>query len=217
MLGMESQAIETISATPNVVGVKAPMFSFLRLKGIDPALGVEMASTGEVGCISSEFEKALLLAMESTGIKVPRKGILMSAGAIGEKMKLLRVLTILKRLEVPIYATSGTHLFLSKNGVIAKTIKWPDESGENALTAIYDKKVDLVINIPKNEEVAELTNGANIRRAAIDYGCSLITDMDQATAFLSAVGRYPDLIARCTPEALNASREEGTLKKSARG
>jgi carbamoyl-phosphate synthase large subunit len=176
------------------VGVKAPMFSFTRLAGADPVLGVEMASTGEVGCIGRNFDEALLLAFEAAKCRRPQKGVLVSAGPEHEKHKFLESAEFFQKLGLPLYATEGTAKFLSAHGIKAERLAWPGESDHDAIHAIKNGLVDLVINVPKNLRQDELSNGSKIRQAAVQCGCSLITNMEATTAFAQALARYPDFV-----------------------
>jgi carbamoyl-phosphate synthase large subunit len=181
------------------VGVKAPMFSFTRLAGADPVLGVEMASTGEVGCIGPHFDEALLLSLEAAKCRPPKKGVLVSAGSEAEKIKFLEAAAFFKSLNLPLFATAGTATFLESHGFKATTLAWPGEGTKDrkdALQAIKEGLVDLVINIPKNLQRQELSHGAQIRRAATQFGCSLITNMELTAAFATALGRHPDFLAQ---------------------
>ena len=194
----------TIGATPNLsrfneddlpyVGVKAAMFSFGRLAGADPILGVEMASTGEVGCIGHTYEEAVLLALQSTGNKIPKKGVLVSSGSERDKLRFLKSAEILKTLGLPIYATKGTSAYLNEHGIEATALDWPGESENDVIAAIKSGLVDFVINLPKSSQRQELTNGAKIRGAATRYGCTLITNMEKATAFIKSLEACPDFI-----------------------
>ncbi len=177
------------------LGLRLLCFSFTRLDGADPVLGVEMASTGEVGCIAPTFDEALLLSLFSTHHRLPKKGILLSAGTVEQKQRFLPCLNVLKRLQVPIYATSGTARFLEEHGVQTHWASWPGESGSatSALELIYSGQVDWVINVPKNFRRAELSNGSQVRQAAIRRGCVLLTQIDKAIAFIDALGRYPQM------------------------
>ena len=177
------------------VGVKAPMFSFTRLAGADPVLGVEMASTGEVGCIGRNFDEALLLALEAAKCRRPRKGVLVSAGPEHEKIKFLESAEFFQKLGLPIYATEGTAKFLQAHGIKAERLAWPGETDHDAIHAIKSGLVDLVINVPKNLRQDELSNGSKIRQAAVQCGCSLITNMEATTAFAQALARYPDFVS----------------------
>jgi len=170
------------------VGVKAAQFSFARLHNSDPVLGVDMASTGEVGCIGDTFDEAILSAMISVGTDVPEKKILVSSGALKDKVKLLDPCKVLAAKDYTIYATAGTAKFLNDNGVKALTVNWPDEeSGEyNIMEMFSNHEYDLVINVPKDQTKRELTNGYRIRRAAIDHNIPLITNIRLASAFINA-------------------------------
>ncbi|MEI6079189.1 MAG: carbamoyl-phosphate synthase (glutamine-hydrolyzing) large subunit [bacterium] len=177
------------------VGVKAPMFSFSRLEGADPILGVEMSSTGEVGCLGNSFDEALLLSLEATGVTIPKKGVLISSGRLHEKIKMLDAVTILEKLDIPIYATEGTAKFLEEHGHKVKMIGWPEELDRpNVITAIRERWVDFVINVPKNLEKEEMQHGADIRKNAIKHGTSLITTAEMATAFFRALQQYDEFI-----------------------
>lgn len=169
------------------IGVKASQFSFSRLHNFDPILGVDMSSTGEVGCIGDDFNEAMLKAMLSVGYKVPKKGILISSGEVKSKVDLLDACKMLHEKGYELYASHGTQKFLEENGVKATDVNWPDEEGdENIKTMIADKRFDLIINIPKNVTKRELTNGYIIRRGAVDYNIPLITNARLASAFIQS-------------------------------
>lgn len=169
------------------IGVKASQFSFARLQNADPILGVDMSSTGEVGCIGDDFREALLKSMLSVGYNIPGKNILVSSGEAKSKVDLLEACHMLHDNGYNIYSTSGTAAFLNDNGIKAIPVAWPDEEGELQIMEILNKKqVDLVINIPKNQTRRELTNGYKIRRAAIDYNIPLLTNARLASAFIYA-------------------------------
>lgn len=172
------------------IGVKASQFSFSRLHKADPVLGVDMSSTGEVGCIGSDFNEALLSAMISTGFDIPskEKGIMLSSGPVKSKVDLLDSARLLQDKGYTVYATGGTCKFLEENGVQAKKVSWPDENEDenNILDLIANHAFDLIVNIPKNMSKRELTNGYKIRRAAIDYNIPLITNSRLASAFIEA-------------------------------
>jgi carbamoyl-phosphate synthase large subunit len=176
------------------VGVKAALFSFTRLAGADPVLGVEMASTGEVGCIGRNFEEALLLSLEAAKCRRPQKGVLVSAGSEAEKIKFLEAAAIFEKLKIPVYATEGTAKFLLSHGLKVSTLAWPGEGENDVIHAIKTGLVDFVINIPKNLQRRELSNGAQIRQAATRFGCSLLTNMELTTAYAVALMRYPDFV-----------------------
>lgn len=184
----EKLSLPILGKVPHV-GVKAPMFSFHRLQGVDPVLGVEMASTGEVGCLGSSFLEALLLALESTGINAPKKGILVSSGRPHEKKAFLESMEIINKLGLPVYATQGTADFLKQQGHEVVTLGWPSELGKNVLDAIQSGEVDLVINVPKNLSDSELKYGGAIRRMAIQTSTSLITNMEMVVAFFQAINQ----------------------------
>ena len=169
------------------IGVKASQFSFSRLHNFDPILGVDMSSTGEVGCIGDDFNEAMLKAMLSVGYKVPKKGILISSGEVKSKVDLLDACKMLHEKGYELYASHGTQKFLEENGVKATDVNWPDEEGDvNIKTMIADKRFDLIINIPKNVTKRELTNGYIIRRGAVDYNIPLITNARLASAFIQS-------------------------------
>ena len=169
------------------IGVKASQFSFARLQNADPILGVDMSSTGEVGCIGDDFREALLKSMLSVGYNIPGKNILVSSGEAKSKVDLLEACHMLHDNGYNIYSTSGTAAFLNDNGIKAIPVAWPDEEGELQIMEMLNKKqVDLVINIPKNQTRRELTNGYKIRRAAIDYNIPLLTNARLASAFIYA-------------------------------
>ena len=174
------------------IGVKASQFSFNRLQNTDPILGVDMSSTGEVGCLGDTFEEALLNALIATGYKIPSKdkGIMISSGETKEKVRLLDGARMLTKAGYTIYASEGTAKFLNENGAKAIVVNWPDESDdngrENVMKMIADHKFDLIVNIPKNHTERELTNGYKIRRGAIDHNIPLITNSRLASAFIEA-------------------------------
>jgi carbamoyl-phosphate synthase large subunit len=170
------------------VGVKAPQFSFHRLLNADPVSGVDMASTGEVACIGENFYEALLKSMLSVGYRIPCKTILISSGPTRGKVELLESARMLKDRGFTIYATGGTHNFFQENGVATEQVFWPDEDDKqpNTLNLIRNRKVEMVINIPKDHTTRELSNGYNIRRNAIDFNIPLITNARVASAFIYA-------------------------------
>ncbi|UPL50037.1 carbamoyl-phosphate synthase (glutamine-hydrolyzing) large subunit [Hymenobacter sublimis] len=172
------------------VGVKAPQFSFTRLPGADPVLRVDMVSTGEVGCLGDTADEALLKAMLSVGYKIPQKSVLISGGPIKSKVALLSAVELLVKKGYTIYATQGTHRFFAENGIPSSLLFWPDDYQEpNVLTYLKEKKIDLVINIPKNLSKGELDNDYKIRRTAIDFGIPLLTNARLAKAFIQAFCR----------------------------
>ena len=173
------------------VGIKAPQFSFSRLLKADPVLGVDMSSTGEVGCIGENYYDAVLQAMLSVGYKIPEKNILISSGPLRSKMELLNSARMLEERGYNLYATGGTHKFFKENGVETTLLYWPSENkSPNTLEYIRNKKIDMVINIPKNLSKDELKNGYRIRRDAIDFNIPLITNARLASAFIYAFCKY---------------------------
>ena len=171
------------------IGVKASQFSFARLQNADPVLGVDMSSTGEVGCLGDDFNEALLNALIATGYSVPKKAVMLSSGAVQSKVDLLEPSRMLAAKGYDIYATEGTARFLNDNGVKAITVHWPDEhtaAEKNVLTMIAQHKFDLIVNIPKDQTKRELTNGYRIRRDAIDHNIPLMTNARLAKAFIEA-------------------------------
>ncbi len=172
------------------VGVKSPQFSFKRLQGSDPVSGVEMASTGEVGCLGDDFDEAFLKSLLAVGFELPKKTILLSSGPIESKSDFLSNARLLKQQGFAFYATRGTADFMKANGIDSETLHWPLEKKEpNTLTYIADGKIDLVINIPKNFEKEELDNDYLIRRKAVDFNVPLITNMELAKRFAEAISR----------------------------
>ena len=173
------------------MGVKASQFSFARLQNADPVLGVDMSSTGEVGCMGDTFEEALLNSLIATGYKIPSKdkGIMLSSGGAKEKASLLDAAQALVKNGYTIYATAGTAKFLNENNVKATAVGWPDEDHKdlpNVMEMIANHKFDLIVNIPKNHTKRELTNGYRIRRGAIDHNIPLFTNARLASAFIEA-------------------------------
>ncbi|MET4075632.1 carbamoyl-phosphate synthase (glutamine-hydrolyzing) large subunit, partial [Hymenobacter sp. UYCo722] len=169
------------------VGVKAPQFSFTRLPGADPVLRVDMVSTGEVGCLGDTAEEALLKSMLSVGYKIPAKTVLISGGPLQSKVALLSASKLLVQRGYQLYATQGTHRFFAENNVPSSLLFWPDDMQEpNVLTYLKEKKIDLVINIPKNLSKGELDNDYKIRRTAVDSGVGLLTNARLAKAFIRA-------------------------------
>ncbi len=169
------------------IGVKAPQFSFARLQKADPILGVDMSSTGEVGCLGDDFYEALLKAMLSVGYKIPEKNVLLSTGPVEAKAELLESARILQSKNYNLFATEGTHKFLSENGISATLLHWPSENKKpNTLDYIRERKIDLVINIPKNLSKNELDNDYTIRRNAVDFNIPLLTNARLARAFVTA-------------------------------
>ena len=172
------------------VGVKAPQFSFTRLHGADPTLGVEMASTGEVACLGDDFEEAFLKSLLSVGYRLPIKNILLSTGPIESKAEFLSSTRVLQEMGMNFYATGGTAEFMQKAGIEAQMLHWPlEKKSPNVLEYITDGKIDLVINIPKNYQEEELTNDYIIRRQAVDFAVPLFTNVQLARRFVEALSR----------------------------
>lgn len=188
MLDIPVQPIDKSIFDLDYIGIKAPQFSFQRLLKADPVLGVEMASTGEVGCIGEDYHEALLKSMLSVGYSIPKKNIFLSTGPVRDKVELLNSCRLLVEKGYNLYATKGSAEFLRTNDVECTVLHWPDEDKEpNSLDFIRQKKIDLVINIPKNLSKTELNNDYTIRRSAVDYNIPLITNARLASAFLTAI------------------------------
>ena len=169
------------------VGIKASQFSFNRLQNADPVLGVDMASTGEVGCLGEDTQCAILKAMLSVGYRIPKKNILLSTGDAKQKVDMLSAARLLQQKGYSLYATGGTSLYLNENGVKNTLVYWPSEGRQpQAIDMLHRKEIDLVVNIPKDLTVGELNNGYQIRRAAVDLNIPLITNARLASAFISA-------------------------------
>ena len=170
------------------VGIKASQFSFSRLQGADPVLGVDMSSTGEVGCLGENTSEALLKSMLSVGYTIPKKNILLSTGDAKQKADMLDAARKLHQKGFSLYATGGTHRYLNDNGIPAIQVHWPSEGDKQpqALEMLHNKQIDMVVNIPKNLSSTELSNGYKIRRAAIDLNIPLITNARLASAFIDA-------------------------------
>ena len=187
MLGMEVQKPDKSLFDLDYVGIKASQFSFNRLQHADPVLGVDMASTGEVGCLGQDTSCALLKAMLSVGYRIPQKGILLSTGDSKQKVDMLEAARMLQQRGFTLYATGGTSAFLEENGVKTVRVYWPIEEGTpQALDLLHRKEIDMVVNIPKNLSSRELSNGYRIRRASIDLNIPLITNARLASAFIGA-------------------------------
>jgi carbamoyl-phosphate synthase large subunit len=190
IMGKKVENIDKSSFDLDYVGIKAPQFSFTRLKGSDPVLGVEMSSTGEVACLGDDFNETFIKSLISVGFKLPHKTILLSTGPVESKMEFLESTKILSDMGFKFYATTGTADFLKENGIKADILHWPlDKKEPNTLTYISDKKIDLVINIPKNIEKEELDNDYLIRRKAVDFDVSLITNLQLAKRFVESISR----------------------------
>ncbi|MCD7962493.1 MAG: carbamoyl-phosphate synthase (glutamine-hydrolyzing) large subunit [Rikenellaceae bacterium] len=187
MLGENVEPPHKSAFELDYVGIKAPQFSFSRLQKADPVLGVEMASTGEVGCIGDDFPEAILKSMLSVGYKIPEKNVLMSTGDARSKTEMLSAAKALQKKGYNIFATRGTAEFLENNGVGATVLHWPDEDVHpNTLDYIKERKIDIVVNIPKNLSKDELNNDYLIRRGAIDFNIPLLTNARLASAFINA-------------------------------
>ncbi|PXV61900.1 carbamoyl-phosphate synthase large subunit [Dysgonomonas alginatilytica] len=187
MLGMKVEKPSKNAFDLDYVGIKASQFSFSRLQKADPVLGVDMASTGEVGCIGDNFDDAMLKSMLSVGYRIPKKTVLFSTGPAKSKVALLEAAQLLHEKGYDIYATGGSQKFLVDNGVPATQVYWPSEDQKpSALEMIQDKQIDLVVNIPKNFSSSELNNGYKIRRASIDFNVPLLTNSRLASAFIQA-------------------------------
>lgn len=186
------------------VGVKASQFSFNRLQKADPVLGVDMASTGEVGCLGEDSRSALLKAMLSVGQRIPAKNILLSTGDGKQKAEMLAASAMLREHGYKLFATPGTSRYLTENGVENTLVHWPSEEGQQpqALDMLHNKEIDMVVNVPKNLSTGELTNGYKIRRAAIDLNVPLITNARLASAFIYSfcTQKLDDLEIKCWQE-----------------
>ena len=189
MLGFEEKgSYNTIDL--DYVGVKAPQFSFSRLHGADPVLGVEMASTGEVACLGENINEAFLKSLLSVGFKIPNSNVLLSTGPIKSKVYLLESVKKLQQMGYDLYATKGTHNFLKNNRVETKILHWPLEKKEpNVLTYLQERKIDLVINIPKSFEEEELENDYLIRRKAVDFNITLLTNEQNTKLFIESISK----------------------------
>lgn len=188
MLGVNVEKPQKNLFDLDYVGIKASQFSFNRLQKADPVLGVDMSSTGEVGCLGDDTNQALLKSMLSVGHRIPQHSVLLSTGGAKQKAEMLDAAKMLKAHGYELYATGGTSQYLSDNGIENTTVYWPCEEGKEpqALSLLHEKKIDMVVNIPKDLSPRELTNGYKIRRAAIDLNVPLITNSRLASAFISA-------------------------------
>ena len=187
MLGLPVEKPEKNLFELDYVGIKASQFSFNRLQKADPVLGVDMASTGEVGCLGDDSASAVLMAMLSVGQRIPAKNILLSTGTAKQKVDMLDAARMLKKKGYNLYATGGTSRFLTDNGIENTLVHWPSEDAQpQALDMLHKKEIDMVVNIPKNLSAGELDNGYKIRRAAIDLNIPLITNARLASAFINA-------------------------------
>ena len=187
MLGLPVEKPEKNLFELDYVGIKASQFSFNRLQKADPVLGVDMASTGEVGCIGMDTSCAVLKAMLSVGYRIPKKNILLSTGTMKQKADMMDAVRMLVNKGYKLFATGGTHKTLAENGIESTHVYWPSEEGHpQALEMLHRKEIDMVVNIPKNLTAGELSNGYKIRRAAIDLNIPLITNARLASAFINA-------------------------------
>ena len=190
IMGDDVTSFNGVMGELDYVGVKAPQFSFTRLDGADPVLGVEMASTGEVGCIGDDFEEAFLKAMLSVGYHLPVNTILLSTGPVESKAAFLHCATALRAMDIELYATQGTAEFLHESGIPSTILHWPlEKAAPNAIEYLSQGKIDLVINIPKNYQEQELTNDYLIRRKAVDMAVPLITNIQLAQRWVEAIAR----------------------------
>ena len=179
------------------VGIKASQFSFNRLQGADPVLGVDMTSTGEVGCIGGDSDCAILKAMLSVGYQIPQKGVLLSTGNIRQKTATLDSARLLAAKNLRLFATQGTSKFLTDNGIDNTLVEWDD-----AFSLLHAHEVDMVINIPKNLSSQEISNGYKVRRTAVDLNIPLLTNARLAEAFISAFSKVniDELSIKCWQE-----------------
>lgn len=192
MLGIPVEKPSKSAFDLDYVGIKASQFSFSRLQGADPVLGVDMSSTGEVGCIGNDTSEAILKSMLSVGYKIPKRSVLLSTGSAKQKADMLDAAAALYAKGYKLYATGGTYKYLVDNNIPAIHVYWPSEEGQQpqALELLHNKEIDLVVNIPKNLTSKELSNGYKIRRAAIDLNIPLLTNARLASAFIDAISRY---------------------------
>ena len=187
MLGLPYEKPQKSAFDLDYIGIKASQFSFNRLQQADPVLGVDMTSTGEVGCLGDDTDEAILKAMLSVGYTIPKRSVLISSGGYKQKADLLEPCRKLAERGFTIYATEGTYKFLQDNGVPSVHVYWPDEEGKpQALNMLHERKIDMVVNINKNLSQGELTNGYRLRRTAIDLNIPLITNARLAAAFINA-------------------------------
>ena len=198
LLGQKLAKIPVDMGSFKNVGVKAPLFSYSRLAGVDPIMGVEMASTGEVGCVAPTFEEAFLLAMEASKIYAPVKAVLVSSGPERQKLEFLEAAKILQKLGLKIYATPGTAIYLTEHDVACEKVAWEVES----LELIKHKVVDLVINVPKTSEPDELKRGSMVRQASLRFGIPLLTNIEKAVEYMRALAYVRDFAANHIPKNL---------------
>lgn len=213
MLGLPLSRVGRVGHNLDYVGVKAPHFSFTRLQGADPTVGVEMASTGEVGCLGDDFEEAFLKALISVGFRFPIKSVLLSTGPLKDKVNFVEGARLLVSLGIELYATAGSAEFLTGYGVESMVVHWPSEQrSPNAIELIEERKVDLVINIPKNYQETELTNDYYIRRKAVDFAVPLLTNIQLANRLAESLSKkhFADL----HPKELQAYGRIDTTEES---
>ncbi len=193
MLGLPVEKPEKSAFDLDYVGIKASQFSFARLQKADPVLGVDMMSTGEVGCIGDDTNETVLKSMLSVGYRIPEKSVLLSTGGYKQKVDMLDSARLLFDKGYKLYATQGTHDMLAENGIESTLVYWPSDEGKQpqALELLHEKKIDMVVNINKNLTVGELTNGYRLRRAAIDLNVPLLTNARLASAFITAFCTTP--------------------------
>ncbi|MBP3613175.1 MAG: carbamoyl-phosphate synthase (glutamine-hydrolyzing) large subunit [Bacteroidaceae bacterium] len=209
MLGIKVEKPSKSLFDLDYVGIKASQFSFNRLQNADPVLGVDMASTGEVGCLGEDTQCAILKAMLSVGYRIPQKNILLSTGDAKQKADMLSAARLLQQKGYSLYATGGTSLYLNENGIKNTLVYWPSERRQpQAIDMLHRKEIDMVVNIPKDLTVGELNNGYQIRRAAVDLNIPLITNDRLASAFISAfcLLSLDDLIIKSWAEYENENR-----------
>ena len=193
MLGLPVEKPNKNAFDLDYVGIKASQFSFTRLQKADPVLGVDMTSTGEVGCIADDTDEAILKSMLSVGQRIPSKGILLSSGGYKQKVALMDACRLLTKKGYTLYATEGTHNFLQENGIPSVRVYWEKEAGKPYIFSLLQEHVvDLVVNINKNLTPGELTNGYRLRRSAIDLNIPLITNARLASAFITAFCRLSE-------------------------
>lgn len=188
MLGLPVSKPEKSAFDLDYVGIKASQFSFARLQKADPVLGVDMMSTGEVGCIGDDTNEAILKSMLSVGYRIPERSILLSTGGYKQKVDMLDAARLLSEKGYQLYATQGTHDMLAENGIASTLVFWPSEENKHpqALDLLHERKIDMVVNINKNLTTRELTNGYRLRRASIDLNIPLLTNARLASAFITA-------------------------------
>ena len=193
MLGQQVEKPNKSAFDLDYVGIKASQFSFARLQKADPVLGVDMMSTGEVGCLGDDTNEAILKSMLSVGYRIPERSVLLSTGGYKQKVDMLDAAHLLHERGYTLYATQGTHDMLAENGIPSTLVFWPTDEGRHpqALDLLHEKKIDMVVNINKNLTAGELTNGYRLRRAAIDLNIPLLTNARLASAFITAFCTLP--------------------------